>query len=169
MSSLFYTTQKCVHPMLEVAPFLETGTKLPYNMKIYRGRATLGGVAAGTFRIYDVDTTQQIMFPRNCFVLVVGLLSSTTLATVSNQAVTVGLGVNNTTPAITTAIASTISPASINLGCAVKYGDYAGAGTNSVASAVGSTNNVYPFVSYTGTTLTAGVIQLTFVVIETDN
>lgn len=166
MTSNFYTSQNCKYPFQEIAQSIHTGTKLPYNIKVVRGRATLGvsGIG-GVVVIYDMqDSTKPIIFNPNSAVLNVGLIASTTITTAGlDTSLTVGVGATGS-GVISNEIASAIPMANVNAGCAVKYGAIGGVGTNAVAD--NTVTFSQPYLANGAVETTAGVVDLTFLLLE---
>lgn len=156
-------TMRC--PLHEIAPHIQTGTKLPYNMKIIRGKITF---VAGTtvYRLLDIQTDAILALDPNTIVICAGLYTVSPLT--GGNTFDLGLSVTDlgtALPVFTNALTSSIPVANINAGCAVKYGTIGGADqTTCIGYAANLTNGTVPVIRTNaggGGVATAGSIHVT--------
>lgn len=162
-------TRAMKYPTHEVAPYIETGTKLPYNLKIVKGQVLIPNATAK--RLTDVSTGAIVTLPRNCVVIAGAIVQTSSLTSASGCTFEVALSVTvpPATPVVMTkSIASAIPLANVVAGCAFKYGIVAAADQSScIGPSVDSSGDYWPAVQTTGGTApTAGAVLVTLVVME---
>lgn len=147
----FNSTFEVRHPTQAVAPFLETGTKIPENMKLYRGYATFTAPAAADERHYLLDihnTTQPLVFKPGSVVIAATVKSATALGGGTDP---FDLGLSPTIPNATPptaapawgeTITSAITSASIDIGVSLPIAG-AIAGNTAVSPMVNNTSRRY--------------------------
>lgn len=100
--SLFFTTTDVKHPMQDVAPFLETGTKLGYGLKVYRGYATVQNTDT-TYALINVDgssATDYVTLPLNCAIIGASIKRTGTNALTNITSFTLGMSLRTNYPTL---------------------------------------------------------------------
>ncbi len=165
MTSLFYTTQSTKYPLDTVAPYLQSGNKLPYNLKVVRGYATLA-VAATTYVFTDWNTGTTICLKPNSAILAIGVTRS--VAGGGGSTITFGYSADSTAPALAGNNYAIVTTPVIDLGIVCKSGTV---GQASQATCTGESANAssgyFPAVLTDGVAISSPItIICTFLVLE---
>lgn len=167
------STFEVKHPTQTIAPFLETGTKIPENLKLYRGYATFvtNGQSNELHYLLDVNNpTQVIVFKPGSVVIEATVKSAATIAGTDEFILGLSPTLPNATPptvapALGEAITSAIPVASVNTGVVLPFGTIGG--VVAVSPMVNNTSRRYwPILQATYDSGSTGTVYVTMLVLE---